>query len=111
MRITITFAIKCTMNRSTYIGKVLTNFHNNQNTVHDNHDDEDVGGGDVHEADETEQSVQRDLVCLQNEARQLKQTQCCAAAAEVAWGPHTSQSPAENQQLKRLIRKTLYGMK
>ena len=74
------------------------------------HDDENVGGGGQ-EADETEQSVQRDLVCLQNEARQPKQTQCCAAAAEVAWGPHTSQSSAENQQLERLIRKTLYGMK
>ena len=96
------------MNGSTYIEKVLKNFHNIQNT---GHDEEDVGGGDVHEADETEQSVQRDLVCLQNGARQLKQTQCCAAATEVAWDPHTLQSSAENQQLKRLIRKTLYGMK
>ena len=76
------------MHSSAYIGNVLIYFYNDFVKV--NHDNEDVGGGDVHEADETEQSVQRDLVCLQNGARQLKQTQCCAAAAEVAWEPHIS---------------------
>ena len=72
------------MNSQTYIDNVSKYFHDDIGKLNRDagHDNDDVDGGDVHEADETEQSVQRDLVCLrvlEKIARQVKQQTHSAA--------------------------------